>query len=234
MSKKNYILIFFSIAIIYLIYSNRYLLTIAFDYFTAPKDAIVEQESKDSLDSDVSLEDFLNDADKKRQSDSSDSTKDKDQEPIAENTENPAKKSILTILKKPKKEEATPNIDPEQQVAQKNSLETIKTKYMKDFSALELSFKINIDSLIGSALGDYKSGKYSKMDIAKKYLDQGKAMEENSDAAFYVLLEDMEKELKSNGHPLDITNDIKTYYEGYKKTEKNKLVDKGMSIVKTD
>lgn len=206
MSKKKSILLIFFIVFIYLIYSNKYLLMTVFDYISRPKNTIVKEESTDSLDTDMTLEDFLINAEEK----------------------------IEEPNKEPQKEEAPPNSNLEEPNNKKITIEDIKTVYLKDFSVLESSFKDNIDLLIEGALSDYKIGEASKMDIAKKYLKQGEILEKDSDKKFYLLLDQMKKALKSNQLPLDITVDIETYYQSYKKVEKNKLVEKGMSIVNKD
>lgn len=206
MSKKKFILLIFFIAIIYLIYSNKYLLQTAFDYVSRPKNIIVKEDATDSLSTDITLEDFLID--------------------IEEKTEKPN----IEV----EKEEASPKLNLEESNNKKITIEDIKTVYLKDFSVLESSFKDNINLLIEGALSDYKIGEASKMDIAKKYLKQGEILEKDSDKKFYLLLDQMKKELKSNQLPLDITVDIETYYQSYKKVEKNKLVEKGMSIVNKD
>lgn len=206
MSKKKFILLIFFIAIIYLIYSNKYLLQTAFDYVSRPKNIIVKEDATDSLSTDITLEDFLID--------------------IEEKTEKPN----IEV----EKEEASPKLNLEESNNKKITIEDIKTVYLKDFSVLESSFKDNINLLIEGALSDYKIGEASKIDIAKKYLKQGEILEKDSDKKFYFLLDQMKKELKSNQLPLDITVDIETYYQSYKKVEKNKLVEKGMSIVNKD
>jgi len=225
MSKKKIVLILVSLVFTYIVYSNTYLIKMGFNYLTRPKTILTDEEDI-GLGTETSLEDFLLKEEEKRKS----KLAPKEEEPLNnEEDKNP----ILSLVKK-EKEEPDLGKNPGQVDGTSPTLEEIQEKYTSDFKKLESSFKANIDSLIASALIDYQAGALSKRDIAKKYLDQGKGLEEKSDKEFYKVLDQMKKELKSNKLPLDITNDIKTYYETYKVSEKNKLVEKGMSIVKKD
>jgi len=113
----------------------------------------------------------------------------------------------------------------------KKSLDEIINVYNPKFKFLENEFNSLLDKLISDALSDYKSGNYTKFQLARFYLDKGYKIEKESDAKFYSLLKELEKDLKENSIDLSLKNEIAKYYESVKQTKKNNLINKGMALV---
>lgn len=113
----------------------------------------------------------------------------------------------------------------------KKSLDQIITIYDPKFKALENEFNSLLDNLIKDALSDYNSGNYTKFQLARFYLDKGYKIEKESDAKFYSLVKELEKELKNNSLDLSLKEKIVRYYESVKSAKKDSLINKGMDLV---
>lgn len=116
----------------------------------------------------------------------------------------------------------------------KKSLDQIINVYDPKFKALENEFNLSLDNLIKDALADYNSGNYTKFQLARFYLDKGYKIEKESDAKFYSLVKELEKELKNNSLDLSLKDEIVNYYETVKSAKKDSLIDKGMALVNSD
>jgi len=106
--------------------------------------------------------------------------------------------------------------------------------YDPKFKALENEFNSLLDNLIKDALADYNSGNYNKFQLARFYLDKGYKIEKESDAKFYSLVKELEKELKNNSLDLSLKDEIVNYYETVKSAKKDSLINKGMALVNGD
>jgi len=113
----------------------------------------------------------------------------------------------------------------------KKSLDQIMGIYDPKFKALENEFNSLLDNLIKDALSDYNSGNYTKFQLARFYLDKGYKIEKESDAKFYSLVKELEKELKNNSLDLSLKEKIVRYYESVKSAKKDSLINKGMDLV---
>ncbi len=116
----------------------------------------------------------------------------------------------------------------------KKSLDQIINVYDPKFKALENEFNSLLDNLIKDALADYNSGNYTKFQLARFYLDKGYKIEKESDAKFYSLVKELEKELKNNSLDLSLKDEIVNYYETVKSAKKDSLINKGMALVNGD
>ncbi|TFZ41471.1 hypothetical protein E4100_02510 [Soehngenia longivitae] len=116
----------------------------------------------------------------------------------------------------------------------KRSLDQIINVYDPKFKALENEFNSLLDNLINDALTDYNSGNYTKFQLARFYLDKGYKIEKESDAKFYSLVKELEKELKNNSLDLSLKDEIVNYYETVKSAKKDSLINKGMALVNGD
>ena len=119
-------------------------------------------------------------------------------------------------------------------VINKKSLEQIINVYDPKFKALENEFNSSLNNLIKDALTDYNSGNYTKFQLARFYLDKGYKIEKESDAKFYSLVKELEKELKNNSLDLSLKDEIVNYYETVKSAKKDSLINKGMALVNGD
>jgi hypothetical protein len=119
-------------------------------------------------------------------------------------------------------------------VINKKSLDQVINVYYPKFTALENEFNSSLDNLVKDALADYNSGNYTKFQLARFYLDKGYKIEKESDAKFYSLVKELEKELKNNSLDLSLKDEIVNYYETVKSAKKNSLIDKGMALVNSD
>jgi len=116
----------------------------------------------------------------------------------------------------------------------KKSLDQIINVYDPKFKALENEFNSSLNNLIKDALADYNSGNYTKFQLARFYLDKGYKIEKESDAKFYSLVKELEKELKNNSLDLSLKDEIVNYYETVKSAKKDSLINKGMALVNGD
>lgn len=104
---------------------------------------------------------------------------------------------------------------------------SIVSEYNSKFESLQDEFEGDLNALISKGYAEYKSGEISTAKLANKYISEGSKLEKESDNKFYAVLKEMEKELEDNGHDTSITKDVKSYYESFKSTKKNKLLTKG-------
>lgn len=116
----------------------------------------------------------------------------------------------------------------------KKSLDQVINVYYPKFTALENEFNSSLDNLVKDALTDYNSGNYTKFQLARFYLDKGYKIEKESDAKFYSLVKELEKELKNNSLDLSLKDEIVNYYETLKSVKKDSLIDRGMALVNSD
>ncbi|MBU5436830.1 hypothetical protein KQI42_02350 [Tissierella sp. MSJ-40] len=104
---------------------------------------------------------------------------------------------------------------------------SIVSEYNSKFESLQTEFEGDLNALISKGYAEYKAGEISTAKLANKYISEGSKLEKESDNKFYAVLKEMEEELEDNGHDTSITKDVKSYYESFKSTKKNKLLTKG-------
>lgn len=116
-------------------------------------------------------------------------------------------------------------------VKQSDPYIAIIDNYNGRLEGLQSSFQADINGLVSSAMDDYKSGSYSKSQLASKYLSAGSQLESASDKRFNALIQEMEGELESNGFDKEIVDEISIYYSNFKNAEKRAIISHGMSLL---
>lgn len=100
-------------------------------------------------------------------------------------------------------------------------------KYNTALVELQADFQVDLDTMVKEGIADYNSGmSYSQM--FSKYLDYGANLEKNSDKKFNLVLKNIQKELRDNGHNTSIIGEIQDYYNSTKKAIKNDIINRGM------
>jgi len=108
------------------------------------------------------------------------------------------------------------------------TLESIVEKYEPRFDALENQIEADLRALFNSALKEYEQGSGGllfQLQLVNKYMREIQKVEDSADAAFYNILEEMEKELKSHGLPTDIIAGLEEDYKKDKQAKKRELTD---------
>lgn len=213
---KKYIAITIIIILAVLIYRERYLFNLGFDYLLSTSQTTTNEQTLVNP-----LESFgVTEEQEKEQ-------KTPENELISPNT--PANTVDLTKpVETPNQKTSSPSAS---ETVQKPSFDSITARYNKDLISLEKEFRSSLDILIASAVSDYNSGTYKKLELAKQYLKKGEELEKSSDTKFYGLLKAFESELLNNGYNTDLIKDVDKYYTAMKKAEKTRIIDTGMSIV---
>lgn len=68
--------------------------------------------------------------------------------------------------------------------------------------------------------------KTTALSLAAKYLKLSNSMEKQSDAEFNTLINAFKTELTNNSYETDIVNEVKNYYNNYKKSLRGQLLQK--------
>lgn len=108
------------------------------------------------------------------------------------------------------------------------TVESIRKKYEPKFDALENQVEAELRTLFNSAMEEYEQGSgglFFQLQLVNKYMREIQRVEDNADAAFYSILEQMEKELKSHGLPTDIIAELEEDYKKDKQAKKRELTD---------
>ncbi|MFV2047937.1 hypothetical protein ACEWK1_11235 [Metabacillus sp. YM-086] len=117
-----------------------------------------------------------------------------------------------------------------------SSVEEIKARYQQKFEDLEAKTNEKIDALFNEAKNDYQefseAEDVSLKDLYKKYADEGQKIEDETEAAFKALYEEMSKELVSNGYNGAEAEEFKDKYLEQKELRKSEILEKALSIVR--
>lgn len=108
----------------------------------------------------------------------------------------------------------------------KKSLPEIKEYYLSLFDELEVQETSKADQLLVQAKADQVSGTYSKTELADKYQDLSKQLEQNSDQTFNVLYEALHADLSKNGHSTSAAKEFKTAYNTKKQERIERILKK--------
>lgn len=222
---KKYIAITVLIILGVLIYKERFMLGLGFDYlFSKNRPVNLEPSEEQQLLNPLDV--YMEPTEKPNQVLQEPATENADPViKVPENMdENKAEKSVELVIHE---NIAVPAPEP----VQKSSFEAIAAYYNKHLTELEKEFRSDLNALIASAVSDYNSGNYKKLELAKQYLKKGEELEKSSDTKFYGLLDSFESELLNNGYNAELIKDVDKYYTAMKKAEKTRIVDTGMSIV---
>lgn len=216
---KKYVAIAILIILGALIFKERYMLSLGFDYLlsksqiSANVDTSIGQPVKNPLEGFEVLTDAPG---KEPQEIPGESPADTNEQKV-ENPVDPGKPVNL--------------VDSASSTDQRKSFDLIASHYNKQLTDLEKEFRGSLDTLIASAVSDYNRGSYKKLELAKQYLKKGEELEKTSDTKFYGLLKAFESELLNNGYNTELIKDVDKYYVAMKKAEKARIVNAGMSIV---
>ena len=108
-------------------------------------------------------------------------------------------------------------------------LDSIVANYTPAFESLQDQAMKRLDDLLATALEEYyaqeQSGTVDRFKLTNKYIQAGRILEDNVDATFYGLLDEMKAELEGNNLPLDVTTEISNTYEEAKADKKRELLD---------
>lgn len=103
--------------------------------------------------------------------------------------------------------------------------------YNNKFEAMQADYESKLNNLISAGYEEFKSGDVSTMQLANKYINEGSKLEKECDANFNAMVQEMEKELKSNGHDTSIIKDLKDYYDSFKSSKKSQLMAKARAYM---
>lgn len=218
-----------------LLYNSRFLLKLGYDYLTwkppissedIVKDAPIENPLAKYIDPSVdSLETPAESTDGSDQVDT--------KLPSGTTESNMETTTPVIVVQNVNEQHAATNNPQSDNAPQQPTISSISNDYNNKFIGLENDFKNSLDGLIDTALSDYASGQFTRLELAKIYLKKGDALENTVDEKFYALLSSFESELSSNGFDTSIVKDIDAYYITMKKAEKSRIVSKGMDLVKS-
>jgi|SRR5690554_1831932 len=121
---------------------------------------------------------------------------------------------------------------PSESTTSQPTLSQISRQYMVEFEGMESRFRSDLEGLIGEAVEEYNKGQYSKSKLADIYLEKGEGMEAESDEKFYRLLANLEQKLVQNSFETNMVDEVESYYIKLKEYEKNRIIDKGMALLK--
>ena len=108
-----------------------------------------------------------------------------------------------------------------------DQLEDIIDKYEPLFLNLEERSLERLETLFQNAIAEYnerkKTGTYDRLQLTNKYSQAGRLLEQNVDRSFYLLLNQMETELKRRDLPTGIIKEIESSFIAAKTEKKLEL-----------
>ena len=113
------------------------------------------------------------------------------------------------------------------------SLTDIKLKYKSQFEMLEQDTQGKLLELAVSAYEDYIQGDQDIVSLLSmtKYAKELKALEQETDDAFYMLYDELEKELVYNSYSTSDASEFKTEYEAKKEDQVKQLIKMATSEI---
>ncbi|NTW06196.1 MAG: hypothetical protein HGA27_08800 [Peptococcaceae bacterium] len=111
-------------------------------------------------------------------------------------------------------------------------LTAINQKYKGAFNSLESFYNGEIARLVGAAKRDYQASKDGLKDtsttaLAVQYYSAGQSLERDCDRKFEYVLNEMKKELKINGLPMDLATQAQEKYSAQKSARRTEILMKG-------
>jgi hypothetical protein len=120
------------------------------------------------------------------------------------------------------------SLDPQDPAA--TSPETIMARYEPRFRALEQLAMERLDALYDAGRGEYarrrNDGTLNRVAVVNKYLQAGRLLEKNIDAAFYDLLADLRQELERHNHGAARARPVETEYVNRKNRMRTRFLDR--------
>ncbi|NUJ69838.1 hypothetical protein HUS64_21345, partial [Pseudoalteromonas sp. 2102] len=109
-----------------------------------------------------------------------------------------------------------------------------KEKYRPSFELLQQQANAKIDALVDHAIGEYKERKANGQSVSfnyffSKYNTAAQELEAKTDAAFNVIYNALENELKKNGFSPNHAKEFRETYEQQKSAQRNALLKKALS-----
>ncbi len=117
-------------------------------------------------------------------------------------------------------------VEPKTTIETIETIETIKNEYTPKFKKLEDAAVDRLDELFSAGYKEYKEGKLSKTELAKKYIQAGEKLQNGVDGVFYGLLREMEQELKASNLSTDLVKEAEATYKEAIKKKKSELFSK--------
>lgn len=102
-------------------------------------------------------------------------------------------------------------------------------EYNSTLVNLHVKFESDLNNLINQGIEDYRYESMSKSDLLTKYLNKGAELEKSSDKQFNSILKEMKKELEDNNHETSVIDKLSDYYNSFKMSKKNDIIDRGMA-----
>jgi len=120
--------------------------------------------------------------------------------------------------------------EPVQQV----TVASIKEKYRPSFEYLQQQANAKIDALVDHAISEYHARKENGQSISfnyffAKYNTAAQELESKTDAAFNIIYNALENELKKNGFSPSHAKEFRETYEQQKSAQRNALLKKALS-----
>ncbi len=111
----------------------------------------------------------------------------------------------------------------------------IERRYRPRFQALKLEYDDKLKQLADAAVSEYRQYKESGqkppvLELVKKYLAAGNALENECDRRFYALLDSMRRDLQEAGLPLELVEEAKKEYRTQKAQRKKQLIKAGLEF----
>ena len=120
--------------------------------------------------------------------------------------------------------------EPSEQV----TVASIKEKYRSSFEYLQQQAHAKIDALVDHAIGEYKEKKAAGQSVSfhsffAKYNTAAQELEAKTDAAFNIVYNALENELKKHGFSPSHAKEFREAYEQEKSAQRNALLKKALS-----
>ena len=111
-----------------------------------------------------------------------------------------------------------------EEVTEAEKLEDIIERYEPLFENLQDTATERLENLFQAAITEYneqkKAGTYDRFKLTNKYIQAGKLLEKRVDESFYLMLNQMESELKRKELPTEVITEVET---AYKETKSEKM-----------
>ena len=104
------------------------------------------------------------------------------------------------------------------------SKEDIVRKYNEELASIQSKFEGDLYGLIGQAKDEYLQGNTNSTSLGFKYIGLATNLEQACDSQVYGIIDNMEKDLKDNGHTTELADYARSYYKSFKTAQKESLL----------